>query len=108
MSTEGVLRASHRKSGQAPYDNLGLPFQSHYQSDVQPIPASAPILLNFHLLPTSYKFRRGNRLRITITFADADNFVTPVIAPAPLVKMLRNARHPSFVDLPVIYPDRSR
>jgi hypothetical protein len=100
--TEGVLRATHRRAGRAPFDNLGLPFNSHYKSDVMPIPAGDPIELIFGLLPTSYKFPKGNRIRITVAFADADNFETPVIHPAPTLRLLRSGDRMSFVELPLV------
>jgi hypothetical protein len=99
--TEGTLRASHRKLSQAPFNNLGLPYHSHYQSDLMPIPAREPIGLVFSLLPTSYRFHKGSRIRITVAFTDADNFETPVINPAPKLHLLRDMNHPSFVQLPV-------
>jgi len=102
--TEGTLRASHRKLSRAPYNNLGLPFHSHYQSDLEPIPAGQPVNLVFSLLSTSYRFPKGSRIRITLAFADADNFETPVIDPPPTLRMRRDKDHPSFVQLPVVQP----
>ncbi len=99
--TEGKLRASHRKLSKAPYNNLGLPFHSHYWSDLEPIPAREAFELVFSLLPTSYRFQKGSRIRITVAFADADNFETPVIDPAPKLHLLRDMNHPSLVRLPV-------
>ncbi len=100
--TEGNLRASHRTLSQAPYDNLGLPYHRHYKSDLAPIPAGEPVELVFDLLPTSYVFRGGNRIRITVTCADADNFETPVLNPATKLHLLRDWNHPSFIQLPVV------
>jgi uncharacterized protein len=100
--TEGILRASHRALSQSPYDYLGLPYHNHYQSDAELIPAGEPVELVFDLLPTAYLFEKGKQVRVTISFADADNFATPVLSPAPTVQLLRDANHPSFVDLPVV------
>jgi len=100
--TEGTLRASHRKLSRAPYNNLGLPYHSHYQSDLEPLPAGQPVELVFDLLPTAYRFPKGSRIRITVAFADADNFETPVINPAPKLRLLRDKNHPSFVELPIV------
>ncbi len=100
--TEGNLRASHRKLSQAPYNNLGLPYHSHYQSDLRPIPAGEAVELVFSLLSTSYRFPKGSRIRIAVAFADADNFETPVIAPAPKLRLLRDKNHASFVELPMV------
>ncbi|UCH07952.1 MAG: CocE/NonD family hydrolase, partial [Deltaproteobacteria bacterium] len=99
--TEGTLRASHRKLSHAPFNNLGLPYHSHYQSDLTPIPAGEPVELAFSLLPTSYQFPKGSRIRIAVVCADADNFDTPVIDPAPKLQLLRGMNHPSFIQLPV-------
>jgi putative CocE/NonD family hydrolase len=100
--TEGTLRASHRKLSRAPYNNLGLPFPSHYQSDLAPIRPGQPVELVFSLLSTSYRFPKGSRIRISVAFADADNFETPVIDPSPTLHLLRDKNHPSFVQLPVV------
>jgi len=100
--TEGTLRASHRKLSKAPFNNLGLPYHSHYHKDLMPIQAGDPVELVFNLLPTSYRFHKGNRIRITIAFADADNFETPVLNPAPKLHLLRDKDHPSFIQLPVV------
>jgi len=99
--TEGNLRASHRALGQAPYEDFGLPFHSYFQSNQQPIPALEPIELVFDLLTTAWQFPKGSRMRITVAFADAGNFDTPVLEPAPRLYLLRDTDHPSYVILPV-------
>jgi putative CocE/NonD family hydrolase len=100
--TEGNLRASHRAMASAPYDNLGLPYRNHFQSEVTPIPAGEPVELVFDLLPTAYRFGAGKQLRVTVAFADADNFDTPILNPAPALQLLRNAGQPSYVELPLV------
>jgi uncharacterized protein len=100
--TEGNLRASHRRLGQSPFKNLGLPYQTHDQGDLLPVPSGEPFELVFSLLPTSYQFNAGNCIRITVVFADAGNFDTPVLDPAPTLQLLREIDHPSYVELPVI------
>jgi predicted acyl esterase len=96
------LRASHRALGEAPWDNLGLPFHRSYQEDVAPIPAGEPFELVFDLLPTARRFRQGTHIRIAVACADADNFETPTLVPAPRVHLLRDAVHTSFVELPIL------
>jgi len=76
--TEGELRASHRTLGQAPFDNFGLPWFNHIQSELQPVPQGEPVELTFDLRPTAWQFSTGNQIRITVTFADAGNFDTPI------------------------------
>jgi predicted acyl esterase len=101
--TEGPP-ASHRKLSRAPYNNLGLPFHFHYQSDLAPIQPGQPVELVFSLLSTSYRFPKGSRIRISVAFADADNFETPVLDPAPKLRLLRDQEHASFVELPIVQP----
>ncbi|RPJ28504.1 MAG: CocE/NonD family hydrolase [Chloroflexi bacterium] len=100
--SQGNLRASHRLLSLPSFNGLDLPWHNHFQSELQPIPAREPIELVFDLLPTAYRFQTGHRLRITVAFADADSFHTPQLDPAPLVSLLRDADHASFVELPVI------
>lgn len=97
--TEGVLRASHRALAEAPWDNLGLPFQRSYARDVEPLP-DAPAELRLDLHPTSTVFNAGHRLRLTIMGADRDN-AEEVSEEAPTVRVYRSAAHPSSVELPV-------
>ena len=100
--TEGNLRASHRAVGEAPFNNLGLPFHRSYEEDVAPIPAGEPFELVFDLLPTAKRFRQGTRIRAAVACADADNFDTPTLDPAPRVHLLRDIAHTSFVELPIL------
>jgi hypothetical protein len=99
--TEGVLRASHRRQGAAPYDNLGLPYHTHAQRDAAPLPAGAAVELAFGLLPSSVRLPQGSRLRLTVAFADADNFDTPVLQPPPRVRVLREPAHASSLEIPL-------
>jgi putative CocE/NonD family hydrolase len=101
--TEGNLRASHRGVSQAPYENLGLPYHTHFQSELQPILAGEPVELVFDLLPTAYQFQQGHRIRLTIACADADNFATLSLNPAPTLHVLRETSHPSSLDLPIVH-----
>ena len=73
-----------------------------YQVDQLPVPAGDPFEMIFSLLPTSYQFHAGSRIRITVAFADAGNFGTPVLNPAPMLQVLRDTNHSSYVEMPVI------
>ena len=98
--TEGNLRASHRSLSEPPFDNVGLPYHTYFESNLEPIPAGQPVELVFDLLPTAYQFPKGNRMRVTITFADSDSFETPRLDPAPQLRLLRTSNHPSFIEIP--------
>ncbi len=98
--SEGVLRASHRGLADAPWDNLGLPFQRSFAEDVQPLPDGQPGELVMDLLPTANIFNAGHRIRVTIMGADADNIELP--ATAPTIQVHRSATYPSRIVLPVV------
>ena len=84
--TEGKLRASHRKPGQAPYDNFGLPYHSFGRADSMPLVAGQPTEVSFGLLPTAHRFGQKHRIRVTIALGDAGNFSTPTLDPAPRLR----------------------
>jgi putative CocE/NonD family hydrolase len=98
--TEGVLRASHRSQDTAPWDNLDLPFQRSFAADVDPLPADRPGALVMDLHPTATVFNAGNRIRVTIMGADADNAEEVYDVP-PTVRVHRSAEYPSGIVLPV-------
>jgi putative CocE/NonD family hydrolase len=99
--TEGVLRASHRATVKPPYNYMNLPYHRSFKEDTAEL-TDEPVELHFDLLPTSNIFDAGNRIRITITGADKDNFTTPQLNPPPALRVFRNSTHASSVLLPVI------
>ncbi|MGE5551136.1 MAG: CocE/NonD family hydrolase [Bacteroidota bacterium] len=100
--TEGVLRASHRALAAPPDNHLGLPYHRSYAGDTVELPGPAPVELVFDLLPTAKVFKKGHRIRLTITCADKDNAQTPVLSPAPTVSVYRQSGRASYLELPVI------
>ena len=99
--TEGVLRASHRATAAAPWENnLGLPFQRSFAEDLQPLPSGVPTELVLDLHPTSTVFNAGNRVRVTVMGADQDNAEERYDTP-PTVRIYRGDEHPSRIVLPV-------
>jgi predicted acyl esterase len=93
----GRLRASHRTLSTPPYNHLGLPWMTHKTADAKPVPAGQPVELKFDLLPMSYIFKAGNRVRVTLTFADPQRRDAP-----PPVTVLAGGATPSAINLPVI------
>ena len=98
--SEGVLRASHRTLAEAPWYNLGLPFQRSFAEDAEPLPEDGPGELVMDLLPTSTVFNAGHRIRVTIMGADADNIELP--AETPTIAVHRTSAHASRIVLPVV------
>ena len=99
--TEGVLRASQRKLAEAPFDNLGLPYQRCFEADAEAVPADDPVEVRMDLHPTATIFNAGHRLRVTVMGADADN-----TEPSPLednsIRVYRGEERGSRIELPVV------
>lgn len=104
--TEGVLRASHRKSfSPPPFDTLGIPYNRSYREDLAPLVIDEPVILEFGFMGTSILIDEGHRLRVTITGADATNFAFhPDLngVDAPAIKLHRGHVDGSHIVLPVV------
>ena len=99
--TEGMLRALHRKLSDAPPYRTPVPYHSFAMADAEPLVPGEVAELVFDLLPISYLFRRGHRIRVAVAGADRDHF-EPVPEDPPLIHVFRDAAHPSHVTLPVV------
>lgn len=68
--TDARLKASLRKTSAPPYRNYSLPWHRGHAEDAQPLKAGEPVRMTFAFLPTSYVFKAGHRLQISIAGAD--------------------------------------
>ncbi len=100
--TRKRLRASHRKEMPAPFYYFGAPWHSNREADLQAIPVGKVVELAFDLLPTSYTFGVGHRIRVTVAGADVEQVRVPVVDPAPRITIHRDAERRSRITLPVI------
>jgi putative CocE/NonD family hydrolase len=100
--TEGMLRALHRKisTGPAPYVDV-VPYHTFKSADAMKLAPGKVSELLFDLLPTSYLFRKGHRLRVGVAGADKDHFAF-IPGGEPSVQVYRDSRHASRIDLPVV------
>lgn len=100
--TEGQLRAIHRRLSDAPppYRQI-VPYRTFKRGDAQPLVAGEIAELTFDLLPTSYLFQPGHRIRLALAGADASHFAVLPGEP-PTVHVYRSRLHASRVDLPVV------
>ena len=98
--SEGTMRASHRAAAPAPWDNLGLPYQVSATGDMVPLVPGEVTEISLDLQPTATLFNAGNRIRITVMGADADNTEAPPVTPR--IKVYRSAEYPSGIVIPVL------
>jgi putative CocE/NonD family hydrolase len=100
--TEGCIRASFSKLDKAPYDNLGLPYHRCFQEDMNKIEPGEIRKLSFDLLPIYYRFKKGHRIRVTLTCADRDNTHSHRVFSEPEISLHRNSQYPSHIELPLL------
>ncbi len=73
--TEGMLRALHRKLSPGPaWYRATWPRQAHDRADAAPLTPGEAAEVVIALLPTSWGFRAGSRVRLAIGGADHDHF----------------------------------
>jgi putative CocE/NonD family hydrolase len=100
--SEGQLRASCRALGQAPYNNLGLPYYPLLKSQAAKIKPEEIFELKMDLHPISNVFNKGHRIRVTINCADSPICELKKTAPAPTIKLHRGMNHASRIVFPVV------
>lgn len=100
--TEGTLRALHRKISAPPATyRASWPFHSYHRADAAPLIPGVPALLQVALLPTSWVFAKGSRIRLAIAGADADHYANVPHGRPPLLAIRYGGEHASFIDLPL-------
>lgn len=99
--TEGALRAVHRRllPGADTANGIG-PLHSFVRADALPLEPGRVVALTIELLPTSYLFRAGHRIRVALSGADRDHFAAVPGAPSA-VRLHRDRARPSGITLPV-------
>ncbi|WP_193164851.1 CocE/NonD family hydrolase [Microbulbifer hainanensis] len=99
--TEGHLRVSLRKEGDAPWNMLGIPWHRAYQEDQQMLTSGEVVEINFDIMPVVYRINKGNRLRVAIMGGDKDNMEAPPF-PDALLSVKTGGEHASQISLPVM------
>jgi putative CocE/NonD family hydrolase len=103
MVTNGIMRASSRLlQRDSPWTEMGIPYHRCYEEDAKLLTPGKAVELTFDLYATSYVFRAGNRIRLTITGSNAPTYDGLVESPAPTVSVYRDRGHDSYIELPVI------
>ncbi len=100
--TEGQLRICHRRlSAESPAYQSVVPYRTYTRAEARPLPPGEIAELTFDLLPTSYVFDVGHRIRLAVSGADASHFAVIPDALSTLY-MHRSRLHASRIALPVV------
>ncbi|MEX2491707.1 MAG: CocE/NonD family hydrolase [Nitrospirales bacterium] len=102
--TEGELRALHRKwqPAETTTDSmLAIPNRTYRRADAAPLIPGEVVPLTLDLLPVSYQFQKGHRIRVALAGADKDHF-QQLDGPAPTWEIWHTPDRPSHIELPVI------
>lgn len=99
--TEGLLRAIHRR--EAPNTHAyrsSWPYRTFSRADTERMPIDVAQLLRIPLLPVSWQFQRGSRIRLSIAASDVDHVIQLPYGRPPLLRIHHDAQHPSSLTLP--------
>lgn len=100
--TEGLLRALHRKESPAPSTyRTTWPFRSFHRADAAPLVPDRAERIRIPLLPISWVFRAGSRIRLSLAGADADHCVQVPHGRPPVLTILQGGAQASALDLPL-------
>jgi putative CocE/NonD family hydrolase len=96
--TEGMLRALHR-AHRGRHPATGAPQRTFTRAAAAPLARGEIAELVFDLLPISYRFAAGHRVRLALAGGDADSFVA---ARPTTLELHRTRARPSRLELPVV------
>ncbi|MEO8307383.1 MAG: CocE/NonD family hydrolase [Pseudomonadota bacterium] len=104
----GRLAAAYRRTGAAPYDTQGLPWQPGLKAGFSPLVVDSTVELRFALGPVAQVIPAGSRLRLVITGADPRQRNLQQIRVDPTSIIVRSGeRAGSWLELPLADPPAS-
>ena len=100
--TEGMLRALHRKTATPPSNYAcDWTYRSFLRRDAQLLERNVPAKLEIALLPVSWVFAKGSRLRLSIAGADALHYPQVPHGRPPKLELACGGANGSVIDLPL-------
>jgi uncharacterized protein len=99
--TEGMLRGLHRAERPPPAEyRAAWPWHSHAKGDTATLVPDIPARLRVVLLPMSWVFQAGSRIRLSLSGADADHFGQVPHGRPPCLRIHRGGDGGSSLALP--------
>ena len=100
--SEGFLNFAYRRLGDDPGGHEGPYWHSWSKADLSPVTPGDPMRLSLELYPVSATVRAGDRLRLTISGADAENLVVPTQGDEATLNILLGGEGAARLLLPVV------
>ena len=102
--SEGFINFAHRRASDDPGGHEGPVWHSWSKGDLAPVVAGEPMDVHFELYPVSCIVRAGERLRLTLAGADADNLVVPTEGDEATLSLTLGGERGARLRLPVVNP----
>ena len=99
--TEGMIRPVDRLISENPTYHTAYPDHSYKKDDQLTFRRGETVKVVFDMLPISYQFRKGHRIRISIAGADVGHFNTTASKPTHF-DISTSASSPSYIELPLV------
>jgi predicted acyl esterase len=100
--TEGRLKASLRALNPSPYRMPVAVWHRAYAEDLQPVVPGASMELSFAMMPTSYVFKAGHRVQLTVTGADHRERDRDPGIDGTTLTLRSSGLAASYIDLPLV------
>ncbi len=107
--SDGHIRASLRKTAEAPYNFLGLPWQPCNEEDVSYLELGKVYEVDIDLMPTSYVVKAGHKIILTISnsmdrfyYLGRSEYEADSNVATPVIQIYTGGEHASSIELPNI------
>jgi hypothetical protein len=100
--TEGGLRMLHRALAEPPESYKATwPWRTFHRADARLMEPGVPDELRFALVPVSWRFAKGSRVRLSIAGADGEHFAQVPHGRPPRFEVVVGGKDGSFIELPL-------
>lgn len=100
--SEGFINFAHRRTAADPGGHEGPVWHSWSKGDLAPVEPGAAMDVRLELYPIACRVRAGERLRLTLAGADADNLVVPTIGDSATLSFTIGGERGSRLLLPIV------
>ena len=100
--SEGFINFAHRRTAADPGGHEGPIWHSWSKGDLATVTAGERMDVQLELYPVACRVRAGERLRLTLAGADADNLVVPTIGDSAALTLTLGGERGSRLLLPIV------